>query len=76
MTPCKHAILLLRHSSHGLPTILQRGSSLACLHLLACVSWNEAHKQPKLTEAFPRAGEINQFTEYSFLSVLSAFLAT
>lgn len=58
------------------PQHWQRGSSLAYLHLLACVSWNEAHKQPKLTEAFPRAGEINQFTEYSFLSVLSAFLAT
>lgn len=57
------------------PQHWQGGSSLACLCLLAQISWNKAHKWPKITAAFPRAGQTNQFTEYFFLSVLSALSA-
>lgn len=38
------------------PQYWQGGSSLACLCLLAQISWNKAQKWPEITEAFPWAG--------------------
>lgn len=54
-TLCKHVILLfLRHASHSRPTILTPGQQF---RLFAHIIWNEAHKWPKITKAFPWAGK-------------------